>query len=188
MIYTINTSNYLLYPVIKSYWSLTDMDVYKMINNEHSKLLQRLSIKHIEYNNLKRALIPNQEKDKKEGCFIFDSLQINFDIYGSEIFNKLIPVLDRESTYSILAGDYIDILQNVANSQSILKDTLEEMVIKYNSSIYQHSNQYFLIYINSMTEKQIQSIIEVLKEFHWFYGYADVNLQQPYFYYKKYLL
>ena len=176
MIYTINTREFLLYPTIKSFFNLSDIDVYKMINDEHLKLLQRLSMKNVQYNNLKRALIPNQEKDKKEICFIFDSLQINSNIYGNEIFNKLIPLLDRESTYSILAGDYIDILKDIPNSQFILKDALKETITEYNSSIYQYSNQYFLIYINSITEKQTQAIIESLKKFCWFYGYADVSL------------
>ncbi len=180
MIYTINTTNYLLYDVTKSFFNLSDIDVYEMINNEYLKLLQRLSIKHIEYDDLKRALIPNQDKNKKEICFIFDSLQLNSNIYGNEIFNKLIPLLDTQSTYSILAGDYIDILKDVPNSQSILKNILEENVIKYNSSIYYHSNQYFLIYINSITEKQIQFIINELKKFYWFYGYVIVNFNSKF--------
>lgn len=176
MIYIINAAGYLLYPVAKSFFNLSDTDVYAMINDDHLKLLQRLAIKNINYDNLKRALVPNQEKDKKEICFIFDSLQINSNTYGNEIFNKLIPLLDKESTYSILAGDYIDTLKDVSNSQFILKEVLNEMIIKCNSSIYQHSSQYFLIYINSITESQAQFIIDGLKKFGWFYGYADFNL------------
>ena len=176
-IYTINTASYLLYPVTKNFLNLTDMDSYQIINNEHLKLIQRLSMKNIKYDSLKRALIPNQDKDNKEICFVFDTLKINSDTYGFDIFNKLIPLLDKnESTYSILAGDYVDILKDVSNSQIILKDILEETITKFHSSIYQYSGQYFFVYVNNIAKKHIQMIIQGFKNFDGFYGYTDINL------------
>ncbi|MDO4863656.1 MAG: hypothetical protein Q4A05_05760, partial [Ruminococcus sp.] len=126
MIFTINTATNVMFPVIKSAFELSDEEVYKMINNEHSILLDKLKMKDINYTKLKRALIPNQDKDYKEVCLVFDTTQIQDGFYENEVFDKLFPFIDKKSTYSILIGDYIDILREVEDSQEILFQSLAE--------------------------------------------------------------
>ena len=65
-IYTFNAAGFLLYPVAKAYFSLDDKDVYKMIEDGFSILQKQLSLKGISYNELKGALIPNQDKKRAE--------------------------------------------------------------------------------------------------------------------------
>ena len=175
MIYTINTSGHLLYPVAKSAFEMSDDDVYKMINDEFCVMVDRLEKKGVKYDNLKRALIPNQNKNNNEVCLAFDSSLIDSSSYGYVIFEKILPLLDKKSTYSILAGDYIDVINNLNNSQQQLKVTLEEVLIKRNDSVYKHSSQYYLVYINSITNNQLSSITNELKKVKWFYGYALLN-------------
>lgn len=71
MVYTINTIGHLLYPVAKLSLNLSDNDVYEMINQEFSIMKERLKLKDIKYNELKRALIPNQDKSNNEICLVF---------------------------------------------------------------------------------------------------------------------
>lgn len=188
MIFTINTKGYVLYPVAKSYFEMTDDEVYGMINDEFSIMVNRLSKKGVKYDNLKRALIPNQDKDNNEVCLVFDTTLIDTSSYGFEVFSRLIPVLDKESTYSILAGDYIDAIINSTDAQQHLFDALNEVIIKCNDSFYRHSSQYFLIYINSITKGQISSIVKELQKFNCFYGYAFVNTNSRFKTYLSYIL
>lgn len=95
----------------------------------------------------------------------FDSILIESSIYGYEIFSKLIPLLDRKSTYSILAGDYIDIMSGITDTQLLLKNELNEKTNKYSTSVYQHSSQYYLVYINSITNGQLSMIITGLQKY-----------------------
>ena len=105
MIYTFDAKGFLLYPVMKSAFEFSDEDVYKAIQDGFEVLQKQLKLKKIPYGPLKGALIPNQDKDRFETCFVFDSEQIDSADYGYYVFEKLLPLLDKDSTYSILSGD-----------------------------------------------------------------------------------
>ena len=189
MIYTLNTNGYLLYPVAKTSLKLSDREVYDMINSEFLTMVNRLDEKGVDYDKLKRALIPNQDKDNNEVCFVFDSNLTDSDWYGYKIFSKLIPLMDKKSTYSILAGDYIDISRrNDAEMQVYLHKALSEVIDVWNESTYKHSSQYFLVYINSITKNQIVDILRELKNEKWFYGYALLNSTSNFKTYLSYIL
>lgn len=174
-IFTFNTSDFLMYPVMKSYFQLSDKEVYNNIQCDFQLLQERLAKKKVSYVKLKGALIPNQDKEKCEICLIIDSGQIQKADYGGYIFKRLLPLLDKKSTYSILCGDYIDISHNAREYQDSLKNALEEVMSRLNVSDFQYSGQYYLVYFNRLSKTQRTKIIEGLKEFPWFTGYADLT-------------
>lgn len=188
MIYTINTRSSILYPLIKSYFKLSETKIYNILNQEFEAMKKHLKNKGINYEDLKRALIPNQDKDNNEVCFVFDSTLIENSMYGYEIFNKIIQLQDQQSTYSILAGDYTDILNEIPNSQLILRETLLNSLTKCNNSFYQNSSQYYLVYINSITASQMDTIINGLQKYNWFYGYAIINYHSKFKSYLSHIL
>lgn len=175
MIYTFNARDFLLYPAARDFYKLSDEDVYNMISADFNILKQRLDTKDIPYDSLKRALVPNQDKKKYETCFVFDTNQMEQDDYARAVFEKVLPVMDKKSTYSILYGDYVDILRDVEDSQIILRDSMNEVLTRCHSSKYQYSGQYFLIYVNSMTGNQRWEIVKCLLPYPWFLGFADVT-------------
>ena len=187
-IFTFNTSDIVVYPVMKSYFKLSDQEVYNSIWSDFEILKKRLSDKEVCYANLKGALIPNQDKDKYEMCFIIDSEQIEKADYGGYVFKKLLPRLDKKSTYSILCGDYIDVSSNGREYQDRLRAALKEVMSCCNASEYRYSGQYFLIYFNRLTETQRAKIIEGLIRFPWFTGYADVTYSSLFKTYISYIL
>lgn len=174
-IYTFNTSDSVRYSVMKLGFNLSDKEVFHMISDAFELLQKQLSIKKIQYEKLKGALIPNQDKDKFETCLIIDSSQIENDNYGQYVFEKLLPLLDKESTYSILCGDYIDILHGKYESQLRLRQALNEVIYRCNRSRYQYSGQYYLIYFNRLTGNQRWMIVKELLEYPWFTGFADLS-------------
>lgn len=178
-IYTFNAKDYLLFPVMKNAFALSEEEVYHTISDEFDVLKKRLALKKIPYEKLKGALVPNQDKDRFETCFIMDTNQIESDNYGYYIFEKLIPLLDKKSTYSILCGDYIDIL-NDADSQLILRGAMDEVICRCNDSGYRHSGQYYLIYFNRLTGNQRWEMVEGLMKYPWFTGFADVTCQSAF--------
>lgn len=62
MIYTFDARGFLLYPVMKSSFELSDEDVYKAIQDGFEVLQKQLKSKKISYDLLKGALISNQDK------------------------------------------------------------------------------------------------------------------------------
>lgn len=176
MIYTINANGYLLYSIAKAAFGMSDEDVYEMINEEFAVMIKSLEKKGVKYSNLKRALVPNQDKNNKEVCLVFDISLIPSSFYGYEIFEKILPLLDKESTYSILAGDYIDIIRN----SQYLCYLLEKEIIKCNASLNYYGGQYYLVYFNSITDSQLKLIINGLRGIDWFYGYIFLNVNSKF--------
>lgn len=175
VIYTFNAYGFLLYPVMKSFFELSDIKVYQDIRSGFELLQKQLSIKDISYDDLKGALIPNQDSDKKEICLVIDAMQVDDLDYGRYVFDKLIPLLDKKSTYSILCGDYVDILQRLQDSQTYLYSALNEVLERSNVFEYKHSNQYFLIYFNRLSSTQQRKIVEGICQYPWFTGVADLT-------------
>ena len=176
MIYTFDAKGFLLYPVMKSCFGLSDENVYQAIQDGFEILQRQLALKGISYDELKGALIPNQDKDKFETCFVIDASKINSSDYGCHVFQKLIPLLDKESTCSILCGDYIDILdQSCYGSQQLLYSAMNEVLKRRHESRYMHSSQYFLIYVNRLSRGQRQKIADGLASYAWFTGFADLT-------------
>ncbi len=188
MIYTLNACDYLIYLITKAAFNLSENDVYSMIKQDFSLLNKRLEMKKIKYESLKKALIPNQEKNKNEVCLVFDSSFIDEYNYGYAIFKELIPLFNKDSTYSILVGDYVDSLYNLKESQRILFDNLEENIIKCNDSTFKYSGQYYLVYINRINNSEFSNIINGVKQFKWFYGYCVLNNNSKFKSYLSYIL
>lgn len=176
-IYTFNAKSSLLYPVMKSYFELSDDVVFDIIKNEFDIMIERLSLKKINYSSLKSALVPSQNKDWFETCLVIDTSQLDVNDYGYYVFEKLIPLLDKESTYSILCGDYIDILHDDNDSQFKLKQILNDILYRCNPSKYKYSGQYYLIYFNHLTGNQRWNIVENLMKYPWFTGFVDLKYQ-----------
>lgn len=189
MIHIFNAKDNVMYLVIKSSLGLSDEEVYKIIQNEFSVLQKRLLCKKVHYERLKGALVPNQEADMYETCLVVDWTKINDNNYGWTVFNALLPLLDKNSTYSILCGDYIDNLGTAdTSSQYYLKIALAEVLNQCNGSRYQHSSQYFLIYFNRLTENQRAIIVEGLLKYPWFTGFADVTHESRFKSYISFIL
>lgn len=184
MIFTIDAKNNVLLPMMKSFLNLDNKQVYYTINYEFDRMVHILKTKKINYNELKRALIPNQDKDKKELAFIFDTNLIDTSDYGSYIFNMLLPLLGKESTFSILAGDYID----VVNDQYKLKNILFEGIEIKNKTTFYHSSQYFVVYINNISNCQLNTIVTGMEREGSFVGINDLSLTSLLKTYLSYIL
>jgi len=96
--------------------------------------------------------------------------------------------MDKDSTYSVLIGDYIDILREVKDSQKMLFQNLKESIELVNETLFRYSNQYFIVYINSITDGQLSSIIGGLKEYEAFTGYAFLRTDSKFKSYLSYII
>ncbi len=180
MIYTFNAKDYLLYPIIKEHFELSDDEVYNEIMIGYEILLERLSKKGIDYTFLKGALIPNQDKDKYETCLIIDTSLMDTMFHGYDVFKKIIPLLDKRCTCSILHGEYIDIINKGNRSQLWLKTIMNEALARCNKSSFQSSEQYYIVYFNRLTGNQRWNIVENLLQYPWFTGFADLTYQSDF--------
>ena len=170
MIFTLDGRNNVLLPLLLDTLDLSNQECAEIVDGMLSELKEKLLAKNIEYANLKSALIP-VHKDRKETAFIFDSSLIEDAWYGNVVFHHLLPGLNKESTYSILEGDII--AERIPLNVS--KEIIFEKLVQFNFTNFQHPSQYYVVYINNLTESQQNNIIEALRNQAFFVGYVDMT-------------
>lgn len=170
MIYTINND---VLTIVKDLFNLNDQGVYDEINNEFLRCKQVLKNKNIKYEDLQKALIPTKDLFYREYAFWLDINLIENSFYGREIMTHMLPAMDKKSTYSVLTGDYIDIL-NTDNSSEMLLNLMREQIHVVNESGEISCNQYTVVYFNRLTDSQFKSILNALRPKKWFYGYTEL--------------
>ena len=143
MIYTLNARGNVLLPATVNMLNLNNSQYAKMVLSVHNEAKSKLANKGIDYNKLKSALIP-VHKDKYEIALVFDSQLIESDWYGNDVFEHVLPSLNKESTCSILCGDIIaDYLPCEIVFQILMND-----MVQIHPTTFRHPTQYFVVYIN----------------------------------------
>ena len=128
-----------------------------------------LASKGIQYSDLKSALVPNLKR--REIALVFDWLNMQESLYGHRIFRELIPHLLKLSNHSILAGDYVG--RN--DVQDLLHEFFCESVQQVKNVEWHDSNQFFIVYINNLTDNMISTLPNKLAGFEPFVGFADMT-------------
>lgn len=169
VIHTLNARGNIMLEVSRDYFSLTPENIRVQIYHFKKYLVQSLKNKNINYDDLKNALIP--DKKKKDIVLVFDSSLIESDWYGNEVFKKIIPIFNKKSSHSILVGDY---LGNHFDQGLLCEFLLETLVIRNNSE-YKHSTQYYMVYINNLSNEMFNAFDENLKNYLPYIGYADMS-------------
>ena len=150
MIHLLNTRSSFFLEVVRDSSSLSNAEVNKEINYLFDETVEKLRIKNIQYEKLRSALIPSG--DHKEIVFIFDSDKTSSNWYGREIFSKLIPLLRHDNILSMRVGDIL----SHGIEQDILYSVIFENAVIANSSTFKCSEQYFAVYVNHISDVQLQ--------------------------------
>lgn len=168
-IFTIDARGNILLEVVQQTFGLTQQQMFSEINGLFRELLDVLAAKKIKYDNLKTALIPTP--DKNEGVLVFDSSNIKSPWYGLPIFKQIIPLFDTRSSHSVLCGDYI--------GDNKLQDRLFQEFCRCVKPVrhcdYKHSSQFFLVYINNLSDNMITTFRSNLSRFQPYVGFMDLN-------------
>ncbi|HWG39579.1 MAG TPA: hypothetical protein VN658_03445 [Candidatus Acidoferrales bacterium] len=166
-IFTLDARGNIMLEVTKSYFNLTETQVFREVNAAFSAMLGILKAKKIDYASLKNALVPCP--DRNEAGFIFDTTQIKSGWYGLEVFKRILPALDPDATHSVLCGDLIG--EN--NVQDRLYDAFSREVMLERSCTWRHSTQFFIVYINNLSDQMLANIRTALRQYKGYVGWVD---------------
>lgn len=111
------------------------------------------------------------DREKLEIALIFDTIKIENSWYGYEVFQRIIPLLDPRTKNSILVGDYIG--RN--SQQDKLYEAFCETVCLVRPVDYQHSSQFYVVYINNLTDSAFQKLADGLIEYEAYVGCANTT-------------
>lgn len=170
MFFTFNARENIFWEVLTAdRFSLRPENIYQEISHLFLALETMLDSKKIRYADLKNCLTP--QLHKKELLLVFDATQIERSWYAKEIWEKILPLFIADTSHSVLTGDYIDIISDQSFLHNIL---LKELKIIHECN-FQHSSQFFFVYINNLADTVMENIVTKLEEYKPFFGFADVT-------------
>lgn len=170
-VYTFDTRDLVVWDILKNYYHYNRNQIFNEINAIFRPMVNRLTDIGVPYEKLKNVLIP--QKDKLEICFIFDSMKIDNCCYGTTVFKTFIPLLSGIKKVAMFYGDLIG--GDSQREQQKIRGLLEQNV-KLNTSLdYKHSSQYFLVFLNNITNDKLSKIGNALKELKYYVGYLDLT-------------
>ena len=174
MIYTLNARDNVLMDIIEDMFNVKPAQLQIIIEGSFDHLKDALNSNGIKYEGLKGALTPSN--DRRELLLVFDRKKINNYLYGYEVYKWIIPLFNRDSSHCIFLGDYID---NTDRHQNLLFDYFKSEVKCIHDYDYSNSNQFFMVYINNLTDAMAKRFVEGLRSFEGFIGFADMTFSSP---------
>lgn len=173
-VHTINARGNVMLEVVRDYFRVPPERMFWEIQALRHAVEEALAIKGIKYDELKTALVPDRKR--REMALVFDTLVIENSWYGLEVFRRLIPLFSRDSNHSVLAGDYID----TGAGQELLFEAMQGAVTLTRHVDYKHSSQFYIIYINNLTDGMVRRFHEGLCGWEGYVGYADTTYSSPF--------
>lgn len=172
-IFTLNARGNVMLEVMKSYFSLNEVQMLREINASFMGMLEILRAKQIDYSSLKNALVPRP--DRNEAAFIFDTTKIKSNWYGLDVSKRILPTLDQNATHSVLCGDLIG--EN--NMQDRLYGAFSKEVALARPCVWKHSSQFYIVYINNLSDQMLSRTCDSLSKYDGYIGW--VNCYAPSF-------
>ena len=160
-----------MFHVINSIFNLSSAQLSSEINNSFIYFESLLGKAKINYTDLRKVLVPSI--DKKEICFVFDTLYIKECSYGIKILNDLLPFFNKQKKYNVLFGDLLD-YSNYKFTDKILDIMCAACNINRVDE-HKFTNRYFLIYINNLSKSDFQKFANCVSSRPYFVGYADMT-------------
>jgi len=168
-IHTLNARGNVMLEVTRDYFRLSPDVMHREIQGMRHQIETTLGAKEIQYDALKTALVPDRKR--REIALFFDTTKIDDSWYGLPVFKRYMPLFGKKSNHSVLAGDYID---NGAG-QKLLYEVLSDELKLARPVTCQHSSQFYVIYINNLTNSMFQHFSKALQDYSAYAGFADMT-------------
>ncbi len=155
--------------VVRDYFGLNSEHMFAEIHTMRRAVEHALDQKKITYDKLKSALVPAQ--DRREIALIFDTLGITQTWYGYEIMEQVIPLFAKRSNHSVLVGDYL----NRPGQEDELYTAFAEAVVPRRIIEFQHPTQFYIVYINNLTDTMVERFDDGLIPYPHYVGIAEMT-------------
>lgn len=167
-IYSLDCRGNVMLDVFAERFKMSDARIFREIQLSFSELEPYLARKGIRYQDLKPALVPDAKKFER--AYMFDWTACSSDWYGNEVHNLILPLLPRDSSRSILVGDWVG-QQSFAEifhasradpgEHELLRDDVPETI--------------YFVYLNNLTKSAAQKIESKLASYDAYVGALDLT-------------
>ena len=172
-IHTLNARGNVMLEVVQAHSKLTREKMKAEIWNLVRDTSRALDMKGLKYQDLKRALVP--QPDRRELALIFLPSATQSAWYGLPIQRQILPLLHRQSSRSILAGD---IGGNV--DLYTLSAVLTNIARPARKGAIRLQEDPYVVYINNLTEGMIEDLHASLVKFDAYLGCVDTTYRSSF--------
>jgi hypothetical protein len=167
-VHTLNARGNVMLEVTRDYLGLSSERMRREIAALHKRVVEILASKGIAYAELRSALVP--QADKREIALFFDSTDLG-GWYGFPVHDAVLGTLHKKSSRALLSGDYIGDNED----QALLFELFADEVKPARNFVYRHSSQFYVVYVNNLTDGMFESMVIELAKMKGFVGYADMT-------------
>ena len=168
-LHTLNARDHVMLEVMRDYFNLDSKEMFREIQGMRNSVEDALSKKGINYDRLRSALVPAQ--DKREIALVFDTTAIDSTWYGFEVMRRVVPLFDKRSNHSVLLGDYLD---RPGHEEQLVAGFRQAVELRRDVN-FQHPTQFYIVYINNLTDPMVQSFDKGLSQYCGYVGIADTT-------------
>ena len=173
-IHTLNARDHIMLEVMRDHFQLKPEHMFREIQGMRRMTEDALSKKKVSYDQLRSALVPAQ--DRREVALVFDTTAITSSWYGRDVMERVIPLLERKSSHSVLAGDYLD----RQGQGDRLFWAFEQAVSLRRDVEFRHPTQFFIVYINNLTDAMVEHLDNGLCRYRAYAGIADTTYRSEF--------
>ena len=168
-VHTLNARECLMLEVIRNYFNFESRQMFHLAQGMRMSVEEALSNKGINYDKLRSALVPAQ--DRREVALVFDTAAIDSNLYGFDVMKQVIPLFHKKSNHSVLVGDYRD----RPGEGERLYEAFKEGIELRRDVEYLHPAQFYFVYINNLTPGMVRHFDQGLSNYVGFAGIADMT-------------
>lgn len=155
----------------QQHFKLSDRQVFEMIQGMFRQTTEILARKNIDYPTLRRALVPNSQRNER--ALVFNYTKFDAMAYGREVIHLLMPHLRRESTHSVLCGDWLH------GEKYIFADWLDGSPValgSVNRALAQDRySPYYFVYLNNLSDADAARIDQAFHGHRAYVGSLDLT-------------
>lgn len=170
-IHTIDARDNIMLEVMRSYFGVPPARMHREIRALVAETVGLLAAKDIDYAKLNKALVP--QPNRREIALVFDTINMTESWRALPIHSRLLPALHRKSSRSILHGNYI------GKNQDAMYERLLNALQAVREVEYRHGTQFYIVYINNLTDLMVEALVGAFNGFHPYVGYADMTFWSP---------
>ena len=155
--------------VARDYFNLDSKQMFQQIQGMRRQVEVLLDEKGINYDKLRSALVPSQ--NRREIALVFDTEVIDSNWYGYEVMKRVIPLFNRNSNHSVLLGDYLGEAKNMKQRFEVFQQAVQLR----RDVTFLCANQFYIVYVNNLTEHMMEHFDANLSQYYGYVGFADMT-------------
>src|ERR1700722_5482102 len=174
IIHTLEARSNALLEVTAKHFRLSDPQIFNMIQGLLQPTVAILASKGIVYEELRHVLVPSRKKHDR--ALVFNYNKFDTGDYGSDVINRLMPLLRRDSSHSLLFGDWLHEERARAGAFGKWLVASPGAIGTVNLELaHERYSPYYFAYLNNLTDADATRLDQDFKSHPAYLGSLDLD-------------